>query len=112
MFTGEALSIFLFSAVFVLHQLTSRCWGRIRINPPLLAALIFISVGELLLFSVCLFLLLLNYFPHFAPPSVIYVPQTHYTEGDYVIRQGAAGDTFYIISKGQVKFYALCLLHT
>ncbi|XP_049906886.1 cGMP-dependent protein kinase 1 isoform X1 [Epinephelus moara] len=29
--------------------------------------------------------------------------ETHYTEGDYVIRQGAAGDTFYIISKGQVK---------
>ncbi|XP_029998342.1 cGMP-dependent protein kinase 1 [Sphaeramia orbicularis] len=29
--------------------------------------------------------------------------ETHYTEGDYVIRQGATGDTFYIISKGQVK---------
>uniref|UniRef100_A0A7N8XVI8 cGMP-dependent protein kinase n=1 Tax=Mastacembelus armatus TaxID=205130 RepID=A0A7N8XVI8_9TELE len=27
----------------------------------------------------------------------------HYTEGDYIIRQGATGDTFYIISKGQVK---------
>ncbi|XP_040011624.1 cGMP-dependent protein kinase 1 isoform X1 [Xiphias gladius] len=29
--------------------------------------------------------------------------ETHYTEGDYIIRQGATGDTFYIISKGQVK---------
>uniref|UniRef100_A0A3B4WA12 cGMP-dependent protein kinase 1-like n=1 Tax=Seriola lalandi dorsalis TaxID=1841481 RepID=A0A3B4WA12_SERLL len=34
---------------------------------------------------------------------------THYNEGDYIIRQGATGDTFYIISKGQVKFCALCL---
>ncbi|XP_033182046.1 cGMP-dependent protein kinase 1 isoform X2 [Anabas testudineus] len=29
--------------------------------------------------------------------------ETHYTDGDYIIRQGATGDTFYIISKGQVK---------
>ncbi|XP_008286868.1 cGMP-dependent protein kinase 1 [Stegastes partitus] len=29
--------------------------------------------------------------------------ETHYTNGDYIIRQGATGDTFYIISKGQVK---------
>ncbi|XP_075960970.1 cGMP-dependent protein kinase 1 isoform X1 [Anarhichas minor] len=29
--------------------------------------------------------------------------ETHYTEGDYIVRQGATGDTFYIISKGQVK---------
>uniref|UniRef100_UPI003AAE3D6B cGMP-dependent protein kinase 1 n=1 Tax=Centroberyx gerrardi TaxID=166262 RepID=UPI003AAE3D6B len=29
--------------------------------------------------------------------------ETHYTEGDYIIRQGATGDTFYIISKGQVR---------
>uniref|UniRef100_UPI0037E8B114 cGMP-dependent protein kinase 1 n=1 Tax=Semicossyphus pulcher TaxID=241346 RepID=UPI0037E8B114 len=29
--------------------------------------------------------------------------KTHYTEGDFIIRQGAIGDTFYIISKGQVK---------
>nr|XP_020450221.1 cGMP-dependent protein kinase 1-like [Monopterus albus] len=29
--------------------------------------------------------------------------ETHYTQGDYIIRQGASGDTFYIISKGQVK---------
>ncbi|XP_035514409.1 cGMP-dependent protein kinase 1 [Morone saxatilis] len=29
--------------------------------------------------------------------------ETHYSEGDYIIRQGATGDTFYIISKGQVK---------
>lgn len=36
--------------------------------------------------------------------------QTHYAEGDYIIRQGATGDTFFIISKGQVKFSALCLL--
>ncbi|XP_029295480.1 cGMP-dependent protein kinase 1 isoform X2 [Cottoperca gobio] len=29
--------------------------------------------------------------------------ETHYSEGDYIIRQGATGDTFYIIGKGQVK---------
>ncbi|KAF3695950.1 cGMP-dependent protein kinase 1 [Channa argus] len=29
--------------------------------------------------------------------------EAHYTEGDYISRQGATGDTFYIISKGQVK---------
>ncbi|XP_022055589.1 cGMP-dependent protein kinase 1 [Acanthochromis polyacanthus] len=29
--------------------------------------------------------------------------ETHYSNGDYIIRQGATGDTFYIISKGQVK---------
>ncbi|XP_039477055.1 cGMP-dependent protein kinase 1 isoform X1 [Oreochromis aureus] len=29
--------------------------------------------------------------------------ETHYADGDYIIRQGATGDTFYIISKGQVK---------
>lgn len=29
--------------------------------------------------------------------------ETHYSDGDYIIRQGATGDTFYIISKGQVK---------
>lgn len=32
------------------------------------------------------------------------VPQMRYAEGDYIFRQGAAGDTFYIISKGQVEF--------
>ncbi|XP_034025863.1 cGMP-dependent protein kinase 1 isoform X3 [Thalassophryne amazonica] len=29
--------------------------------------------------------------------------EMHYGKGDYIIRQGATGDTFYIISKGQVK---------
>ncbi|XP_071321803.1 cGMP-dependent protein kinase 1-like [Trachinotus anak] len=29
--------------------------------------------------------------------------ETHYTDGDYIIRQGATGDTFFIISEGQVK---------
>nr|XP_061811409.1 cGMP-dependent protein kinase 1-like [Nerophis lumbriciformis] len=28
--------------------------------------------------------------------------EAHYTQGDYIIRQGAPGDTFYIINKGQV----------
>ncbi|XP_028827450.1 cGMP-dependent protein kinase 1-like isoform X2 [Denticeps clupeoides] len=28
---------------------------------------------------------------------------THYRDGDYIIRQGATGDTFFIISEGQVK---------
>ncbi|CAB1319765.1 unnamed protein product, partial [Coregonus sp. 'balchen'] len=29
--------------------------------------------------------------------------ESRYSEGDYIIRQGATGDTFYIISSGQVK---------
>lgn len=29
--------------------------------------------------------------------------QTFYTNGDYIIRQGARGDTFFIISRGQVR---------
>uniref|UniRef100_A0A8D3CPL1 cGMP-dependent protein kinase n=1 Tax=Scophthalmus maximus TaxID=52904 RepID=A0A8D3CPL1_SCOMX len=29
--------------------------------------------------------------------------ETHYSEGDYIIRQGASGDTFFIISEGQVR---------
>uniref|UniRef100_A0A665WEC8 cGMP-dependent protein kinase n=1 Tax=Echeneis naucrates TaxID=173247 RepID=A0A665WEC8_ECHNA len=37
------------------------------------------------------------------------VEQTHYSEGDYIIRQGTTGDTCYIISKGQVKAHALSL---
>uniref|UniRef100_A0A672IK82 cGMP-dependent protein kinase n=1 Tax=Salarias fasciatus TaxID=181472 RepID=A0A672IK82_SALFA len=42
-----------------------------------------------------------NFF-HFAS-LVTSLSQTHYLDGDYIIRQGATGDTFYIISKGQVK---------
>lgn len=29
--------------------------------------------------------------------------ETFYAYGDYIIRQGARGDTFFIISKGRVK---------
>lgn len=29
--------------------------------------------------------------------------QTHYEAGEYIIRQGARGDTFFIISKGKVR---------
>lgn len=29
--------------------------------------------------------------------------EVHYRDGDYIIRQGARGDTFYIISKGKVS---------
>lgn len=29
--------------------------------------------------------------------------ETYYNQGDYIIRQGARGDTFFIISKGEVK---------
>uniref|UniRef100_A0A3B5AA13 cGMP-dependent protein kinase n=1 Tax=Stegastes partitus TaxID=144197 RepID=A0A3B5AA13_9TELE len=65
------------------------------LNPMITSKLLF----SLFLKPVILFL---NYFP----PFVICLPQTHYTNGDYIIRQGATGDTFYIISKGQVKFYA------
>ena len=30
-------------------------------------------------------------------------PQSHFGRGAYIVRQGAAGDTFYIISEGKVK---------
>ncbi|XP_051540023.1 cGMP-dependent protein kinase 1-like isoform X1 [Myxocyprinus asiaticus] len=29
--------------------------------------------------------------------------ETHYSDGDYIVRQGATGDTFFIISEGQVR---------
>ncbi|KAI9585996.1 cGMP-dependent protein kinase, isozyme 2 forms cD5/T2 isoform X2 [Glossina fuscipes] len=29
--------------------------------------------------------------------------ETHYQQGDYIVRQGARGDTFFIISKGKVR---------
>uniref|UniRef100_A0ACB8F8W6 cGMP-dependent protein kinase 1 n=1 Tax=Sphaerodactylus townsendi TaxID=933632 RepID=A0ACB8F8W6_9SAUR len=29
--------------------------------------------------------------------------ETHYENGEYIIRQGARGDTFFIISKGKVN---------
>lgn len=29
--------------------------------------------------------------------------EMHYQPGDYIVRQGARGDTFFIISKGKVK---------
>uniref|UniRef100_A0A672IC41 Cyclic nucleotide-binding domain-containing protein n=1 Tax=Salarias fasciatus TaxID=181472 RepID=A0A672IC41_SALFA len=31
--------------------------------------------------------------------------ETHYCDGDYIIRQGASGDTFFIISDGQVRHW-------
>ncbi|KAM9794600.1 cGMP-dependent protein kinase 1-like isoform 4-T11 [Syngnathus typhle] len=31
--------------------------------------------------------------------------ETHYSNGDYIIRQGATGDTFFIISEGQVTVW-------
>lgn len=36
-------------------------------------------------------------------PSPSLCPQTHYSDGEYIIRQGARGDTFFIISKGKVR---------
>jgi cGMP-dependent protein kinase len=32
--------------------------------------------------------------------------ETHYREGEYIIRQGAMGDTFFIISKGRVSLFS------
>uniref|UniRef100_A0A1A8NH50 cGMP-dependent protein kinase n=1 Tax=Nothobranchius pienaari TaxID=704102 RepID=A0A1A8NH50_9TELE len=32
-----------------------------------------------------------------------HMKETNYTDGDFIVRQGATGDTFYIISKGQVS---------
>ena len=38
--------------------------------------------------------------PFLIPPSST---QTAYKEGEYIVRQGAGGDTFFIISKGRVS---------
>lgn len=35
--------------------------------------------------------------------SLSALSQTHYSDCDYIIRQGATGDTFFIISEGQVR---------
>lgn len=35
-------------------------------------------------------------------PNAALCLQTHYEDGDYIIRQGARGDTFFIISNGKV----------
>ncbi|CDQ91913.1 unnamed protein product [Oncorhynchus mykiss] len=29
--------------------------------------------------------------------------ETHYEDGEYIVRQGATGDTFFIVSKGMVN---------
>jgi len=35
----------------------------------------------------------------------VFIIQVHYNEGDYIIRQAAPGDTFYIIASGKVSAY-------
>ncbi|PSN58180.1 cGMP-dependent protein kinase [Blattella germanica] len=42
-------------------------------------------------------------FKNLPEETLIKISDTFYNEGDYIIRQGARGDTFFIISKGQVK---------
>uniref|UniRef100_A0A8C5D2I4 cGMP-dependent protein kinase n=1 Tax=Gadus morhua TaxID=8049 RepID=A0A8C5D2I4_GADMO len=32
--------------------------------------------------------------------------ETHYSDGDYIIRQGATGDTFFVISEGQEVYFS------
>ena len=46
---------------------------------------------------------------HFCVPvsmvafKTVLLLQSHFGRGAYIVRQGAAGDTFYIISEGKVK---------
>lgn len=40
---------------------------------------------------------------HISPLLSLSPLQTHYGDSDYIIRQGATGDTFFIISEGQVR---------
>ena len=37
--------------------------------------------------------------------------ENHYSPGDYIIREGAKGDTFYIIEKGRVSYRLLFKIH-
>lgn len=47
---------------------------------------------------------LVNYFfPNVFFFCCFFYFQTHYENGEYIIRQGARGDTFFIISKGKVS---------
>jgi len=38
------------------------------------------------------------------------IKQVHYVNGEYIIRQDARGDTFYIIASGKVSLYQLYFL--
>lgn len=50
---------------------------------------------------ICIFLWIILYFLFL---QVLYFDlQAHYNNGEYIIRQGARGDTFYIIAKGKVR---------
>ena len=37
--------------------------------------------------------------------NVYLIEQVHYNNGEYIIREGAHGDTFFIIALGKVPFY-------
>jgi len=39
----------------------------------------------------------------FEPTNIFWRPQRRYEDGEYILRQGAVGDTFYILSKGNVS---------
>lgn len=52
---------------------------------------------------ILLFLTPVAHFPTYPPSLTCLSQQSRYSEGDYIIRQGATGDTFYIISSGQVR---------
>ncbi len=38
--------------------------------------------------------------------------QDFFHEGEYIIREGATGDTFFVVIKGQVGFYIMVTLPT
>lgn len=44
-----------------------------------------------------------NTVSHVVKSLLICMFQAHYNNGEYIIRQGARGDTFYIIAKGKVS---------
>lgn len=43
---------------------------------------------------------------------ILFSSQAYFDEGDYIVRQGATGDTMYIMSKGKVTLdFCFILMH-
>lgn len=69
-----------------------------EVRPSLAQTQLFLSSGSVSMSELCLSDSVLE------PCCEFVSVQTHYEDEEYIIRQGARGDTFFIISKGKVAF--------